>query len=543
MDASVTAVPEASLDAELTAIEEQPRYGVDLDERYVRAGRISADARTVARTDLRLRAELIRADIVGRRGDIIACGQSCRRVNTWATEHGHLRLMVLSHLRLSPYFSQLGDFPTALEHAVRAMTSVSSMGEEASTHLRWRCVMALADALADSGDIAGSRLRYTEAERLSATLRDVRARILVFNNLAFTEQQAGEVEAAERAVDRILSLAAEHRLSLDYNTLDTVATVQLDRGRPEEAAATLQPALDDAYAAAYEEVNSRAQCLLTLSVVHRRSGALALAQAALDRCRLLCEHRRLLGVAVDVQREQSEILAAAGRFAEALEAHKAFHAAAMALTSRERETRAKTLHALYEADEARRAGAQARELSLRDPLTGLFNRRFVDAEIPVLLGRAEEAHTPLSVALVDLDHFKRINDTCSHEVGDEVLRVVAKLLTAVAETTGGPFAARLGGEEFLLVLPDAGAEAAFAWAERARVAIHDHDWHPVTGTVPVTASIGVATRADGHGTQEELLREADTNLYAAKQAGRNRVVGGSAQPPDGSSRTLAGQVA
>jgi diguanylate cyclase (GGDEF)-like protein len=518
----------ASLEAELTAIEEQPRYGVDLDERYALAGRIGAAARTVARTDLRLRAELIRSDIVGRRGDIIASGQICRQANAWAAEHGHLRLLTLSHLRLSPYFSQLGDYPTALEHGVRAMASVSSMGAAASSHLRWRCVMALADALADSGDIAGSRLRYAEAERLSATLRDVRARILVFNNLAFTEHQAGDGEAAQRAVDRILSLAAEHRLSLDYNTLDTVATVQLDRGHHGDAAATLRPALDDAYAAAYEEVNSRAQCLLTLPAVHRGAGDLHLAQAALDRCRLLCEHRQLLGVAVDLQREQSEILAAAGRFAEALEAHKAFHAAAMALTSREREARAKTLHALYEADEARRAGAQARELSVRDPLTGLFNRRFVDAEIPVLLGRAEETHAPLSVAIVDLDHFKRVNDACSHEAGDEVLRVVARLLTA-AGATGGSFAARLGGEEFLLVLPGDDATAAFARAERLREAIRDHDWRPVTGAVPVTASIGVATRARGHRTQEELFREADAHLYAAKEGGRDRVVDGTAR--------------
>jgi len=325
------------------------------------------------------------------------------------------------------------------------------------------------------------------------------------------------------------SAAAEHRLSLDYNTLDTVATVQLDRGHYSEAATTLQPALDDAYAAAYEEVNSRAQCLLTLSAVHRMAGDLELAQAVLDRCGTLCEDRRLLGVAVDLQREQSEILAAAGRFAEALEAHKAFHSAAMALTSREREARAKTLHALYEADEARRAGARAEELSLRDPLTGLFNRRFVDAEIPVLLGRAEESHAPLSVAIVDLDHFKRINDTCSHEAGDEVLRVVARLLSAAAGGTGGSFAARLGGEEFVLVLPDAGADAAVARAERLREAIRDHDWRPVTGTVPVTASIGVATRAAGHRTQEEMLREADTHLYAAKEGGRNRVVGGSSR--------------
>ncbi|WP_436534887.1 diguanylate cyclase [Actinoplanes sp. HUAS TT8] len=515
-----------TLNVELTALEEQPRYGMDLDEWFTRAADIEAAAAAIGATDLELRAQLLRADLVGRRGDVITSGQICRQVNAWAADHGHLLLLTLSHLRLSPYFGQLGDYPTALEHALGALEAFSRMGEGASPYLRWRCVMALADALADVEDIEGARQRYAEAERLSVTLGDIRARIRVFNNLAYTEQDVGDSTKAEVAVERILRLAAEYDLTLDYNTLDTVANVQLGAGRYEDAITTLLPVLDDEYASAYEEVGSRALCLVTLSQVYRRAGDLAKAQDAVDRCRHLCEDRQLSGVAVEMRREQAEIWADAGRFAEALDEYKAFHAAAMALTSSERDARAKTLHAMYEADEARRAGARAQELSLRDPLTGLFNRRFVDVELPVLLGQAQEAHTPLSIAIVDLDHFKRINDTCSHEVGDQVLRRIAELLTDAAAPVKDAFAARLGGEEFLLVLPGADPEEAYAWAERLRMAIRGQEWRPITGTVPVTASIGVATSGESSRTQEALLRLADTHLYAAKESGRDRTADG-----------------
>jgi diguanylate cyclase (GGDEF)-like protein len=126
------------------------------------------------------------------------------------------------------------------------------------------------------------------------------------------------------------------------------------------------------------------------------------------------------------------------------------------------------------------------------------------------------------VALVDLDHFKRINDTLSHATGDVVLQQVAALL---AESVTGPaVAARLGGEEFLLILPDADLGEAVRRCEQLRQAIAVHTWTSVTGDIPVTASIGVTTVADGHSTPSALLAQADRNLYAAKRSGRNRVI-------------------
>jgi diguanylate cyclase (GGDEF)-like protein len=130
--------------------------------------------------------------------------------------------------------------------------------------------------------------------------------------------------------------------------------------------------------------------------------------------------------------------------------------------------------------------------------------------------------TGLSMALIDLDHFKRVNDAASHEAGDIVLQQVANLLSDAAADSG--LAARLGGEESLLILPGVDRVEAAQRCEQVRRAVATHDWRPITGAIPVTASIGVTTMVGGQPTSSELLAQADRNLYAAKRSGRNRVV-------------------
>ena len=144
--------------------------------------------------------------------------------------------------------------------------------------------------------------------------------------------------------------------------------------------------------------------------------------------------------------------------------------------------------------------------------------------MPALLKEAADEGRPFSLALLDLDNFKRINDTLSHATGDTVLQNVAELLIEAAP--GAALAARLGGEEFLLVLPGMDADEAEVRCERLRLRIRAHGWEPITGAMPVTTSIGVTTAPDGCGSFAVLLSQADHNLYAAKSAGRDRVIGG-----------------
>ena len=160
------------------------------------------------------------------------------------------------------------------------------------------------------------------------------------------------------------------------------------------------------------------------------------------------------------------------------------------------------------------------ELSVRDALTGLHNRRYFDEHAALALQLASRQGRPFSVAIMDVDHFKQVNDRFSHATGDEVLKKVAALVRGSARATD--LVARYGGEEFVIALPDAdGARAAEA-CERVRAAIEAYDWSQVHPDLRVTTSIGVD--ADGEGGLEERLKIADQRLYRAKQSGRNRVI-------------------
>ena len=161
--------------------------------------------------------------------------------------------------------------------------------------------------------------------------------------------------------------------------------------------------------------------------------------------------------------------------------------------------------------------SQARALT--DGLTGLPNRRSVEDTLKRMVAHSDRTSSPLGVVLLDLDHFKQVNDVFGHEKGDEVLSAVG--IVVASSIRASDFAGRFGGEELILLLPDTDLEAAVIVAEKMREAIAGVEVPGVSR--PVTASFGVATMPD-HGSEPALLlRAADRALYAAKAAGRNRV--------------------
>jgi diguanylate cyclase (GGDEF)-like protein len=154
-----------------------------------------------------------------------------------------------------------------------------------------------------------------------------------------------------------------------------------------------------------------------------------------------------------------------------------------------------------------------------DALTGLPNRRAIDDHLKRLLAQAGRSLTPMSAILLDLDHFKEINDTFGHERGDEVLAAVGALMRS--ELRGSDFAGRSGGEEFIVMVPDTDRAGALRVAEHLRQAMHSLSLPGVTRAI--TASFGVATFPDDALDGETLMRLADRALYVAKQSGRDRV--------------------
>jgi len=191
-----------------------------------------------------------------------------------------------------------------------------------------------------------------------------------------------------------------------------------------------------------------------------------------------------------------------------------------ALLEMNRELEAKIHERTHELAEA---NARLAQLAVTDGLTGLYNHRHFHERLTLEVERSQRSGLPLSLLMLDVDHFKQFNDTFGHPAGDEVLRQLARVLADARRAND--VVARYGGEEFAVILVDTAKFTAAKVAERVRERVNAHDFSDAAPRVGALAvSIGVATFPDDGSDAEALVRAADTALYAAKRAGRNRVV-------------------
>ncbi len=169
-----------------------------------------------------------------------------------------------------------------------------------------------------------------------------------------------------------------------------------------------------------------------------------------------------------------------------------------------------------------RAEAEARKASLTDSLTGLYNRRFLHQRLEEEISRSRRHGSPLACVMLDIDHFKSINDTHGHATGDDVLRIIATIMRDHIRRSD--IAVRFGGEEFVLVLFSNTTEGARHVAERIRADVEAHNFAQDGATLRVTVSVGISSFPDDNvPSADELMRRADAALYQAKEAGRNMV--------------------
>lgn len=172
--------------------------------------------------------------------------------------------------------------------------------------------------------------------------------------------------------------------------------------------------------------------------------------------------------------------------------------------------------------EAKRLMEHLRENALRDAMTGMYNRRFLEEYVGTLVAGSQRRKSAFSVLMLDLDFFKQVNDTHGHEVGDKVLKVLAELL--MRNVRSSDMAVRYGGEEFLLVLMDTGADAAMLVAEKIRSEVEATKIPLPGGVLQKTISIGVAEYPTDSDTFWQVVKFADVAMYKAKEEGRNRVL-------------------
>ncbi|HEY1149720.1 MAG TPA: GGDEF domain-containing protein, partial [Pseudoduganella sp.] len=198
---------------------------------------------------------------------------------------------------------------------------------------------------------------------------------------------------------------------------------------------------------------------------------------------------------------------------EVAELAKAFNEMSERLAQTHEELQASHQTILHQAE-------QLRELSVRDALTQLYNRRHFDEQAATLYNQAVRHKRPLALAICDIDHFKQINDKFSHATGDAVLRQVASLLRG--HMRQADLVARYGGEEFVMAFPETPGLQAASLCDKLRGLVEAYPWQEVHPDVKVTISIGVSADI-GAGSAAAMLQKADTQLYRAKDSGRNRV--------------------
>jgi diguanylate cyclase (GGDEF)-like protein len=495
-----------------------------------RAAEIERDAHVLGDALLATRAQLCQANMRMRAGDIAGAAPEIWKIHDWAVAHGATQLQARTHLVWANVHRHLGDAAQCLEHSV---LSVELLDATSTAHMQVWHRAKLADALGLAGSMDAARQRYAQTEELAIELNQPRLLMAMLNNYAYTELAGGDAARAQEVARRLQECAGRFGYDLDPAVLDTIGAIAIENGRYAEAERTLQTCIARHWEGRFEDADAFPEYLLTLARAQRGLGATDRAQVSLDASRELCVERELGDVLVRVHQEQSELHAARGEFAEAFAVHKIFFSAHHALHSMQREAQARTRQAMFETAEARQEAERFREQARRDPLTGLRNRRYLDEQLPELIMTGGE----LTVAIVDLDHFKRVNDQLSHDIGDQVLVQVAKVLeTELAAVSPSGFVARMGGEEFLMVLPGMPVAEAIAHLEVVRRAVRSYGWDGLTKGLPITVSIGVADLSDAPAaTQPSLLSTADRNLYVAKHGGRDRVVSGA--PRDGRTRS------
>jgi diguanylate cyclase (GGDEF)-like protein len=174
---------------------------------------------------------------------------------------------------------------------------------------------------------------------------------------------------------------------------------------------------------------------------------------------------------------------------------------------------------------------QVKDLSIRDSLTGLYNRRYLDEVMLGQISRSTRYRHPLSVIVADLDYFKRVNDSFGHTIGDEVLAKTAQvLLTCVRDSD---VVGRIGGEEFMILCPETNKTQAIMVGERIRKKMENLEWEEIQPGLVMTISIGVGSTEQEEEKEDvstidrrRLFDLADKSLYLAKESGRNKVVAG-----------------
>lgn len=481
-----------------------------------RASRVVAVARAHRLPHLVGRGRLVLADLAGRRRDLVACGRTARDVLETAVLDGDPLLASRAWAILSYSLFQAGLTGDGIDAALEA---VRLLPDDAPLHLRIDHECRLAVYNGEQLPDTGYREQLGRLREMAFRHGDPHTLIMVLNNAAWLEHLHGAHTEAAEFVGQLLAVPERTGVALNSAALDTVTRVALETGDLETAERVAREMVGPE--ASHTETDALVSAMVTLAEVLSRRGDRAGATAAVLAALELSSGADMLDARVGALRLRAGLLAESGDHRRAHEVFGQFLEADATVHSRGSDARAAVARSSSGALESRRRTATSTEVARLDPLTSVLNRRGIDSDLTALVSEHVRSGAPLSVAFVDLDRFKSVNDQFSHEVGDAVLVAVARAMDA--HLPPGGLVGRRGGEEFLLVLPGLDAATAAVACDRLRAVLAGLDWASMTADRPVTASFGVASLSGDVARPGDLTREADRRLYRAKRAGRDRV--------------------
>ncbi|AGL17661.1 GGDEF domain-containing protein [Actinoplanes sp. N902-109] len=406
---------------------------------------------------------------------------------------------------------RIGDNAQAVRNAYPASRMLQP-GDSAVLRADHAIVLAL--QVNDQRIGAVSHREFRVAQELAEAARVPSLVLANLNNWAWCSYAHGDLRTAADLVDRMRSCCERTEEPLNASCADTVARILLETGQHAAARTVIEQAVAHAEATDSDAIPN---ALMTLADIQRREGNVGAALYTLQTCRDMAARDQLADVDAIALKMIAGCHAELGDYAAAYREMVDFHELWTVRRSERSEVMARVAHAQFAVDEAQRTTERFREMAERDALTGLWNRRRSDARLAEILRTPAAQRGPVCVALVDLDFFKAVNDSHTHAVGDIVLCRVAELLSAA-----GGHAGRHGGEEFILLF-DAPADEAAGRCEAVRAAVEAYDWAAVAPGLTVTASFGL-TPLHPDDTARSVVNRADEALYAAKHAGRNRVI-------------------
>lgn len=426
--------------------------------------------------------------------------------------------MVQALNRIGVCFDRLGDPSQSEKFLLQSLGQARELGDSdqvlgalnnlmattisAFYHFRQRDESALAQSALQRAHQYG-RQSVSLGRRLADTYRLA----VTQGNLGEVLGLAGAYEESHRVLDDTVQQAQRHGYrAVELRSRHNIGEVLIQQGRLHEAIDLLTATLADLENSDQETTRMRVH-----SALYRAHKAAGDFEPALAHCEAY--H------ALELQRAKLQSHAQARLMVNRIDVENALmdgerarlEAELQRLRSRELENEKREL-------EARTAELQRD--TLEDQLTRLANRRRVDGDLPRIFARAAESSAPLCVAVVDIDHFKRVNDRFGHGIGDNVLRTIAQIFRVKTRTSD--LVARMGGEEFLFVFVDTSSQVAQEVCHRLRAAIEAHPWSQTAAGLGVTISIGLA-EARAVDSPRSLIERADTALYEAKRLGRNRV--------------------